>query len=152
MTYRIAGLNLVRIPRIYLFSTSAFTQDFSWLLCRTVFLETHFHALFIKMQRGMGHMAAKQSDNPRDNPQKISSVSRAAASVRDQAPDSKLTLQRGEPADAFITGASRSLQRRVSGLNIPAVSSLSSDPSALVADRARRARPAPAKPKQANAR
>lgn len=50
-----------------------------------------------------------------------SQVSRPVSSILDDAPTSNLTLQRGEPADCFVTGASRSLQRRVMGLNIPTV-------------------------------
>ena len=43
---------------------------------------------------------------------------RPAGSSLEDAPTGKLTLQRGEPADCFVTGASRSLQRRLMGLNI----------------------------------
>lgn len=53
-----------------------------------------------------------------------SRVSRAVSSSLEDAPTGKLTLQRGEPADCFLTGASRSLQRRLMGLNIPGLSTL----------------------------
>lgn len=50
---------------------------------------------------------------------KESKVSRQRPSSRADAPAGKLTLQQGEPADAFVTGCSRSLQRRCLGLNLP---------------------------------
>ena len=51
---------------------------------------------------------------------KAARISAAPQSTRDGAPAGKLTLQRGESPDCFLTGSSRSLQRRVMGLNIPA--------------------------------
>ena len=50
---------------------------------------------------------------------KESKVSRQRPSSRADAPAGRLTLQQGEPADAFVTGCSRSLQRRCLGLNMP---------------------------------
>lgn len=55
---------------------------------------------------------------------KVSKVSRQKRSILADAPAGKLTLQQGEPADAFVTGGSRSLQRRCLGLNIPAAPAL----------------------------
>lgn len=53
-----------------------------------------------------------------------SRVSRQRPSSRGDAPAGKLTLQQGEPEDAFVTGGSRSLQRRCLGLNIPAANAV----------------------------
>lgn len=55
---------------------------------------------------------------------KVSKVSKQKRSILADAPAGKLTLQQGEPADAFVTGGSRSLQRRCLGLNIPFASAL----------------------------
>ncbi len=66
-------------------------------------------------------MLAKEmkAATPQSPGRKNSNVSRPAFSSRNDAPAGNLTLQHGEPADAFLTGASRSLQRRVLGLNMP---------------------------------
>ena len=53
-----------------------------------------------------------------------SRICRPVSSSLDDAPTGKLTLQRGEPADCFLTGASRSLQRRLMGLNISSAPSV----------------------------
>lgn len=50
---------------------------------------------------------------------KNAKISRPVGSSLDDAPTGNLTLQRGEPSDAFVTGTTRSLQRRVLGLNFP---------------------------------
>ena len=57
----------------------------------------------------------------RGQPRKNSKVSGPRRSSLADAPSGNLKLQHGEPADVFLTGGSRSLQRRCLGLNIPVV-------------------------------
>ena len=57
----------------------------------------------------------------RGQPRKNSKVSGPRKSSLADAPSGNLNLQHGEPADVFLTGGSRSLQRRCLGLNIPVV-------------------------------
>lgn len=57
----------------------------------------------------------------RGQARKNSKVSGPRKSSLADAPSGNLKLQHGEPADVFLTGGSRSLQRRCLGLNIPVV-------------------------------
>lgn len=71
-------------------------------------------------------MQIKDSRVPASLPRrKNAKISRPAGSSLDDAPRGNLTLQRGEPTDAFVTGTTRSLQRRVLGLNFPSASAAS---------------------------
>jgi hypothetical protein len=57
----------------------------------------------------------------RGQARKDSKVSGARISTLADAPVGNLRLQQGEPPDVFVTGGSRSLQRRCLGLNLPVV-------------------------------
>jgi hypothetical protein len=57
----------------------------------------------------------------RGQARKNSKVSGPRMSSLADAPTGNLKLQQGEPADVFVTGGSRSLQRRCLGLNLPVV-------------------------------